>query len=77
VKSVPVKATRSPSWAKTATKALPASETPYGGTAGASWAGPHVTLKAALTEWIKRGTFNGTASGRFIVDASGVASPGP
>jgi hypothetical protein len=48
--------------------------TPYGGTPGIPWAGPHSTLKAALIEWITRGTFNGAMSGRFVVDASGVAT---
>jgi pimeloyl-ACP methyl ester carboxylesterase len=58
-------------------RCTPASGTPYGGTAGAPWAGPHATLKAALIEWIKRGTFNGAASGRFTIDASGVAGADP
>ena len=56
-------------------RCTPASGTPYGGQPSAPWAGPHSTLKAALTEWIKSGTFNGAASGRFTVDASGVAQP--
>jgi hypothetical protein len=55
-------------------RCTPASGTPYGGKPGAPWAGPHATLKAALIEWIESGTFNGAASGRFVVDASGVAS---
>jgi pimeloyl-ACP methyl ester carboxylesterase len=55
-------------------RCTPASGTPYGGTPGAAWAGPHATVKAALIEWIKSGTFNGAASGRFIVNESGVAS---
>jgi pimeloyl-ACP methyl ester carboxylesterase len=42
-----------------------------------SWAGPHYMLKKALIEWIKSGTFNGAANGRFIVDESGVAGPAP
>jgi len=52
----------------------PASETgpPYGGKPGASWAGPHATLKAALIEWNKTGTFNGAANGSFNVNQSGV-----
>lgn len=54
----------------------PASGTPYGGTPGAPWRGPHSTVTTALTEWITNGTFNGAASGRFNVDKSGVASPG-
>jgi pimeloyl-ACP methyl ester carboxylesterase len=49
--------------------------TPYGGPA--PWAGPHVTLKAALSEWIKSGTFNGAANGSFKVNESGVASAAP
>jgi hypothetical protein len=40
-------------------------------------AGPHATLKAALIEWIKSGTFNGAANGHFIVDESGVARAAP
>ena len=58
-------------------RCTPASGTPYGGIPGAPWAGPHATVKAALIEWVKGGTFNGTASGRFNVDASGVAHPVP
>jgi pimeloyl-ACP methyl ester carboxylesterase len=50
---------------------------PYGGTPGRPWAGPHATLKAALIEWIKSGTFNGNANGRFVVDESGVARAAP
>jgi pimeloyl-ACP methyl ester carboxylesterase len=53
----------------------PASGTPYGGTPGAPWAGPHTTLKAALIEWIKSGTFNGAANGSFKVNRGGVARP--
>jgi hypothetical protein len=34
-------------------------------------------FKAALIEWIKSGTFNGAATGRFTVDASGVTSASP
>ena len=55
-------------------RCTPQSGTPYGGTPGRPWAGPHVTLKAALVEWITNGTFSGAAHGRFIVDESGVAS---
>ena len=55
----------------------PASGTPYGGSPGQPWAGPHATLKAALIEWITSGTFNGAASGRFTVNDSGVASASP
>ncbi|MFG2057582.1 alpha/beta fold hydrolase [Micromonospora sp. NPDC048930] len=58
-------------------RCTPASGTPYGGTPGAPWAGPHATLKAALIEWIRSGTFNGAASGQFLVDESGVVSAGP
>lgn len=57
-------------------RCTPESGTPYGGRPGEPWAGPHATLKAALIEWIKNGTFNGATNGRFTVDASGVASPG-
>lgn len=55
----------------------PASGTPYGGMPGEPWAGPHATLKAALIEWIENGTFDGAASGRFLLDESGVASAVP
>ncbi|WP_166663250.1 alpha/beta fold hydrolase [Streptomyces sp. KS 21] len=57
-------------------RCTPASGTPYGGRPGEPWAGPHATLKAALIEWIKSGTFNGAAKGQFTVDASGVANSG-
>jgi hypothetical protein len=56
-------------------RCTPAWGTPYGGTPGAPWAGPHATLKTALIEWIKRGTFNGAVNGSFIIDESGVARP--
>ncbi|MCW3815743.1 alpha/beta hydrolase [Micromonospora sp. DR5-3] len=55
-------------------RCTPASGTPYGGTPGTPWAGPHSTLKAALIEWIKSGTFNGASNGQFTVNESGVAS---
>ncbi|MFD7626311.1 hypothetical protein ACFV7Q_09720 [Streptomyces sp. NPDC059851] len=58
-------------------RCTPQSGTPYGGRPGEPWAGPHATLKAALTEWIKNGTFNGATNGRFTVDESGVASASP
>jgi pimeloyl-ACP methyl ester carboxylesterase len=57
-------------------RCAPESGTPYGGRPGKPWAGPHATLKAALIEWIKNGTFNGAANGLFTVDESGVASSG-
>jgi fermentation-respiration switch protein FrsA (DUF1100 family) len=59
----------------TASRCIPASGSPYGAAPGQPWAGPHATLKAALVEWITKGTFNGAASGRFGVDESGVARP--
>ncbi|MGR6318201.1 alpha/beta hydrolase [Micromonospora soli] len=55
-------------------RCTPASGTPYGGKLGQPWTGPHSTLKAALIEWITRGTFNGAPSGQFTVNESGVAS---
>ena len=55
-------------------RCTPLSGTPYGGTPGAPWAGPHATLKAALIEWIKSETFNGAANGSFNVNQSGVAT---
>ncbi|WP_328868715.1 lysophospholipase [Streptomyces sp. NBC_00287] len=58
-------------------RCTPESGTPYGGRPGEPWAGPHATLKAALIEWIKSGTFNGAANGQFTVNESGVASPSP
>jgi pimeloyl-ACP methyl ester carboxylesterase len=51
----------------------PPGQTPYGGTAGAPWAGPHSTFTAALIEWITNHTFNTHPSGQFTVDESGVA----
>ncbi|MCX4671605.1 alpha/beta hydrolase [Streptomyces sp. NBC_01381] len=59
----------------TGPRCTPESGTPYGGRPGEPWAGPHSTTKAALIEWVKSGTFNGAASGRFTVDESGVAAP--
>ncbi|KJY42144.1 hypothetical protein VR41_09040 [Streptomyces sp. NRRL B-1568] len=50
----------------------PASETVYGQAPDTTWAGPHATLKAALIEWITKGTFDGSATGKFTVDKSGV-----
>jgi pimeloyl-ACP methyl ester carboxylesterase len=55
-------------------RCMPVSGTPYGATPGTPWAGPYATVKAALIEWIQRGTFDGAASGSFVVDASGVAT---
>ena len=59
----------------TGQRCMPADGTPYGGTSGRPWAGPHATLTAALIEWITSGTFSGAAYGRFTVNDSGVASP--
>lgn len=56
-------------------RCTPESGTPYGGRPGRPWAGPHATVQAALIEWIRNGTFDGAASGRFLVDESGVARP--
>jgi len=47
--------------------------TPYGGNSQ-TWAGPYSTVAAALIEWVKRGTFNGASSGRFVINESGVVS---
>ena len=52
---------------------LASGEAPYGGTQGRPWDGPQATFKAALIEWIKKGTFNNEQNGSFIVDESGVA----
>lgn len=49
----------------------PTGQTPYGG--GSTWKGPHSTITAGLIEWMTRGTFNNSGSGRFAVDKSGVA----
>jgi alpha-beta hydrolase superfamily lysophospholipase len=57
-----------------ALRCFPDLHTPYGGVLGLPWGGPHTTIKAALIEWITRGTFNGAKSGKFIVDSSGVAN---
>lgn len=46
---------------------------PYGGHSQI-WAGPYSTVNAALIEWVKHGTFNGAASGRFVINESGVVS---
>jgi pimeloyl-ACP methyl ester carboxylesterase len=54
-------------------RCTPLSGTPYGGTPGAPWDGPHATFKAALIEWIKDGKFNHQENGSFVVDESGVA----
>jgi pimeloyl-ACP methyl ester carboxylesterase len=51
-------------------RCAPTSGTPYGGPA--PWAGPHATFKAALIEWIMKGTFYGEESGSFTVNQSGV-----
>ncbi|MFD9355701.1 alpha/beta fold hydrolase [Streptomyces sp. NPDC060031] len=59
----------------TGARCLPQAATVYGGRPGVPWAGPQATVKAALAEWIKSGTFNGAATGRFLVDESGVAEP--
>jgi hypothetical protein len=45
--------------------------TPYGQDSQV-WAGPHSTIAAALIEWIKYGTFDGSDCGHFIVNPSGV-----
>jgi pimeloyl-ACP methyl ester carboxylesterase len=44
-------------------RCTPLSGTPYGGTPGAPWEGPHATFKAALIEWVKYGKFNGQENG--------------
>lgn len=36
--------------------------------------GAHATVKAAVIEWVKKGTFQGQTGGSFVVDAAGVAS---
>lgn len=56
-------------------RCTPESGTPYGGRPGRRWAGPHATVQAAVIEWIRNGTFDGAARGRFTVDESGVAHP--
>ncbi|MGW0391575.1 alpha/beta fold hydrolase [Streptomyces sp. NPDC003042] len=56
-------------------RCTPESGTPYGGRAGRPWRGPHATFQAAVTEWIKSGTFDGASNGRFVVNESGVANP--
>ncbi|HEY3556556.1 MAG TPA: alpha/beta fold hydrolase [Kribbella sp.] len=56
-------------------RCIPESGTPYGGRAGEPWAGPYSTYQTALIEWIKHGTFDGAANGRFIINESGVANP--
>ena len=39
------------------------------------WAGPHATLKAALSEWIKSGKFNERDHGSWIIGENGVVRP--
>ncbi|KJK46832.1 hypothetical protein UK23_22395 [Lentzea aerocolonigenes] len=56
-------------------RCTPESGTPYGGRPGEPWAGPYSTYQAALTEWIKNGTFDGASRGHFVVNESGVANP--
>ena len=53
-----------------------AATTPYGSDT-AVWEGPSSTISAALIEWVRHGTFDGSACGRFDVDASGIARPVP
>jgi pimeloyl-ACP methyl ester carboxylesterase len=42
-----------------------------------AWGGPRATVKAAVVEWVKRGTFEGHARGSFLVDGSGVTAAAP
>jgi pimeloyl-ACP methyl ester carboxylesterase len=56
-------------------RCIPDSGIPYGRPPERRWAGPHSTIKTALTEWIINGTFDHAPIGKFIVDASGVARP--
>jgi pimeloyl-ACP methyl ester carboxylesterase len=58
-------------------RCTPQSGTPYGGRPGRPWAGPRATVQAALIEWIRNGTFDHSANGRFTVNESGVANPAP
>ncbi|MCZ0987922.1 alpha/beta fold hydrolase [Streptomyces diastatochromogenes] len=58
-------------------RCTPRTGKPYGTAAGRVWPGPHATAQAAITEWIKNGTFTGATNGRFTVDESGVAHPAP
>ena len=50
-----------------------ASTIPYGQTSQV-WAGPHRTVAAAVTEWVKESTFDGSECGHFVVNDSGVVS---
>lgn len=54
----------------------PTNGAPYGGRGG-PWPGPRATLAAAIKEWMDHRTFEGASSGRYIVDAHGVARPAP
>jgi pimeloyl-ACP methyl ester carboxylesterase len=49
------------------------STTPYGQDSQ-FWAGPHRTVAAAIAEWVKYGTFDGSECGQFFINASGVVS---
>jgi hypothetical protein len=46
---------------------------PYG-QSSQIWNGPYSTIAAALTEWVKHGTFGGSECGHFIVNSAGVPS---
>ncbi len=45
------------------------------GSTTTGWGGPHESIREALVEWIKSGTFAGTDRGTFQVNADGSTSP--
>jgi pimeloyl-ACP methyl ester carboxylesterase len=44
------------------------------GSTTAGWGGPHESIRDALVEWIKSGTFEGTDRGSFLINADGSTS---
>lgn len=45
------------------------------GSTTAGWGGPHESIRDALVEWIKSGTFEGTDRGSFRINHDGSTSP--
>jgi hypothetical protein len=41
------------------------------------WSGPYRTVAAAIVEWTKSGTFDGSRFGRYGVDPGGIVRPLP
>jgi pimeloyl-ACP methyl ester carboxylesterase len=49
----------------------------FQGCSGDRCTAPHATVKAAVIEWVKHGTFDGHPTGSFVVDRSGVTTDAP